>query len=177
MVDTQEQTKGRGKSRDVIAAMEQRLSKVETHVGLMKDRLETLDDEQQGFDQGIKELYWKNEEMGVTWDDKMEKLKEKLLGELAGLKSSQIGLESKVATIGKDHEERLWKLEREMIGFQRTTAQFLENLKGDMDAYEEELAIIKKAVANGATPSYAFQAPRVDVPKPKEYDGKREAIF
>ena len=40
---------------------------------------------------------------------------------------------------------------------------------------QAELAILKKAVACGGTPAVTHNVPRLDVPKPKEYDGKRNA--
>ncbi|KAL6319636.1 hypothetical protein AAG906_020713 [Vitis piasezkii] len=143
-------TRGRGrkdKSRDALANMEARLAKVEL---AMADTREGVDLIEQGMEKGLEDLR-----------EQIQDLREGVLG-------------SQVQPVS--HEEFMSFQDKVMTMFASVESR-MEALAARMDARDQEirqeLAIYKTAVS--ARVMATHEAPRVEVPKPHTFSGKRDA--
>ncbi|RVX18884.1 hypothetical protein CK203_006867 [Vitis vinifera] len=143
-------TRGRGrkdKSRDALANIEARLAKVEL---AMADTREGVDLIEQGMEKGLEDLR-----------EQIQDLREGVLG-------------SQVQPVS--HEEFMSFQDKVMTMFASVESR-MEALAARMDARDEEirqeLAIYKTAVS--ARVMATHEAPRVEVPKPHTFSGKRDA--
>ena len=143
-------TRGRGrkdKSRDALANMEARLAKVEL---AMADTREGVDLIEQGMEKGLEDLR-----------EQIQDLREGVLG-------------SQVQPVS--HEEFMSFQDKVMTMFASVESR-MEALAARMDARDQEirqeLAIYKSAVS--ARVMATHEAPRVEVPKPHMFSGKRDA--
>ncbi|RVW98232.1 Retrovirus-related Pol polyprotein from transposon 17.6 [Vitis vinifera] len=143
-------TRGRGrkdKSRDALANMEARLAKVEL---AMADTREEVDLIEQGMEKGLEDIR-----------EQIQDLREGVLG-------------SQVQPVS--HEEFMSFQDKVMTMFASVESR-MEALAAHMDARDQEirqeLAIYKTAVS--ARVMATHEAPRVEVPKPHTFSGKRDA--
>ncbi|KAH7670559.1 Synaptobrevin protein [Dioscorea alata] len=102
------------------------------------------------------------------WGQRMEELdtgREELRGEMQGALSV---VTAECRGHVKTLEETLMGM---IVGLEEKLAKALAELKET----KEELAICKKAIAQGASNVVSPTTPRVDVPKPRPYGGSRNA--
>ncbi|XP_043717547.1 uncharacterized protein LOC122665462 [Telopea speciosissima] len=144
-IPTKERRRGKDKSVDVSGAMEPRLARVELATAEVKERLDVV------------------EQSGEELEGHMMELKEELVGQMGELKES---LQTTLNTIVHAQQE-------EFASFKAQVWEALAKMDARIDEVQADWAMCRRAAAGGATTSR--EVPRVEVPKPKPFDGKRDA--
>lgn len=140
--------RGRSKSKDVLTAMETKVVKMELAVA---DMLERLDCVEQG------------------------------MGELDGRVEGQVGELRGTMQSTNEANTEAWRHESQ--AFQTKVIETLSLMQAQLDEFKKSLeetredwALCKRAATSGtATTQQIVSTPRVDVPKPKEFSGRRDA--
>ncbi|KAH7670774.1 Synaptobrevin protein [Dioscorea alata] len=102
------------------------------------------------------------------WGQRMEELesgREELRGEMQGALNM-------VSAVCRGHVKTL---EETLVGMIAGLEEKLAKALAELKETKEELAICKKAIAQGASNVVSPTTPRVDVPKPRPYGGSRNA--
>ncbi|GMQ12089.1 hypothetical protein CsSME_00054546 [Camellia sinensis var. sinensis] len=139
--------KAKDKSRDILSAMETRVVKVEFAVADVKERLDRLE-------QGMDQLDGKVE---CQVDELLESVRDTIRGNHESHKQESY-----------DFEERILKAISQL-------QDQVHELKEGLEETRADWAMCKRAVASGGVATNAGFTPRLEAPKPKEFDGKRDA--
>ncbi|XP_050387928.1 uncharacterized protein LOC126804551 [Argentina anserina] len=136
--------------KDMLAAIDSRLTQVEESVSGMGAQVEDLEAKDVAIHTAIKGMMLKLEK---SLRGEIDKVRGEFMGELARMREVQ----------EREHNSMLARMEEMHADSTR------------MEAMQADLALCKRALAAGASTSSSVEAKRIEVPKPKSFGGMRNA--
>ena len=141
----------RGKSRDILASMEERIQRVENGINSVDVRFEGIDQRVDGVDERLDGLEEESSELSSAIKERMTRLED-------------------------SYKEDLGRLEAEMGRMRGAYERELQLVLQQLEQVMADLAVCKRAFVTGpAQQPVLAEARRVDVPKPKSFAGSRNA--